>query len=40
MGVFGWLLLAGMAILIVPLLPVLAVLKLLDVLSGGNDRTG
>jgi hypothetical protein len=37
MGVFGWLIFAGMLILLLPLVPLLAVLKLLDVLS---DRVG
>jgi hypothetical protein len=34
MGVFGWLMILGMAILLLPLLPFLAVLKLLDMLFG------
>jgi len=38
MGVFGWLILAGMAILLAPLLPLVAVLKLIDTLRSGPDR--
>jgi subtilase family serine protease len=34
MGVFGWLIFLGMAILVIPLLPFLAVLKLIDMLLG------
>jgi hypothetical protein len=39
MGIFGWLVLLGMAILLLPLLPLYALLKLLDVLFGGNGTT-
>jgi len=37
MGVFGYLVFAGMAILLLPLLPFLAVLKLLDMVTGTSD---
>jgi hypothetical protein len=37
MGLFGYLIFAGMAILLIPLLPILAVLKLVDMLTGRED---
>lgn len=37
MSVFGWLVFAGMAILLAPLLPLLAVLKLVDMLTGSGN---
>lgn len=37
MGVFGYLVFAGMAILLLPLLPFLAVLKLVDLVTGRGD---
>ena len=39
MGIFGWLVFLGMAILLLPLLPLYALLKLLDALFGGNGAT-
>lgn len=40
MGVFGWLMFLGMVILLVPLLPVIAVIKLFDILFGGRASEG
>jgi len=37
MGVFGYLILAGMVVLLVPLLPFLVVLKLIDVFSSDDE---
>lgn len=37
MGIFGWLMFIGMAILLLPLLPIYAVLKLLDLVTRGES---
>lgn len=40
MGVFGWLIFAGMAIVLAPLLPIYALLKLYELLAGGDSDDG
>jgi hypothetical protein len=36
MGIFGWLMFLGMVILLIPLLPVYAVLKLYELIAGDS----
>jgi hypothetical protein len=36
MGFFGWLMLFGMVILLIPLLPIYAVLKLYELIAGDS----
>lgn len=37
MGIFGWLMFLGMVILLIPLLPIYAVLKLYELIAGDSE---
>jgi len=37
MGVFGWLIFLGMAVILVPLLPFIVLINLVDVVFGGDS---
>jgi hypothetical protein len=38
MGAFGWAIAIGMAIVLIPLIPFVLVLKLVDILFGSNEQ--
>jgi hypothetical protein len=40
MGIFGWLMLLGMIILLIPLLPIVVLLKLYELITGENHPRG
>ncbi|MEF8815010.1 MAG: hypothetical protein V5A55_14540 [Halovenus sp.] len=39
MGVFGWLMFLGMVIILIPLLPFIVLIKLIDMVFGDDDSS-